>query len=90
MSISENGTKTVTGSLGTSSELAAAVRTNDWNECRIVARGTEIEQYINGVLMSRVTDNQVGSNRLSGILALQLHAGSPMKVAFRSVRLRTL
>ncbi len=90
VSIAEDGTKTVTGSLGSSADLAAEIRQGDWNEYLIVARGTEIEQYINGVLMSRVTDNQVGSNRLAGILALQLHAGTPMKVAFRNIRLRGL
>ena len=88
VSIAANGTKSVTGSVGTSAGLAAIVRTGDWNVYRIVAKGTEIRQYINGVLMCVANDGQTGSNAAMGLLALQLHAGNPMKVEFRSIRVK--
>ncbi len=38
--------------------------------------------------MSELTDNQADKRRLSGLLALQLHAGPPMKIEFKNIRLK--
>ena len=40
--------------------------------------------------MVEVTDEDKAKRRRSGILALQLHAGPPMKVQFRNIRLKRL
>jgi type 1 glutamine amidotransferase len=40
--------------------------------------------------MSDVTDDDTAQRRATGILALQLHAGPPMKVQFRNIRLKQL
>jgi type 1 glutamine amidotransferase len=45
---------------------------------------------INGQVMCEVTDEDTEMRRPSGLLALQLHAGPPMKVQFRNVLLKPL
>jgi hypothetical protein len=70
-------------------ELAKSIKKRDWNEYHIVVQGNRITQKINGRLMSEVTgeDDMV---RKDGIIALQLHAGEPMKVQFKNIRLKDL
>lgn len=80
----------VTGSLGSPDSLKALIRSGDWNNCRIVARGNLLQHYINGVLMSEVTDNDEANRKLSGLLGVQVHVGPPMKVEYRNMRLKGL
>ena len=40
--------------------------------------------------MIDVTDNDAKNRKLEGIVALQIHAGEPMKVQFRNIRLKEL
>ena len=75
--------------LGDPAELAKGIKPGEWNEYHIIARGRRMVQKINGVLMSEVTDD-ADRFRPRGIIALQLHAGPPMKVQFRNLRLKTL
>lgn len=74
---------------GDHAELAKVVKRHDWNEYDIVARGNRIIQKINGHLMCDITDEDTAA-RKDGIIALQLHAGPPMKVQFRNLRLKDL
>lgn len=60
-----------------------------WSEYVMVARGSHIVQKIDGQVMCEVLDALPGARR-SGILALQLHAGPPMKVQFKDIRLKRL
>lgn len=62
----------------------------EWNEYRIVARGTHIEHWLNGHKTIELTDNDPTGRSLSGILALQIHRGPPMLVEFKDLRLRNL
>jgi len=78
----------VKDSLGTAASLKSVVRDNDWNECRIVAKGNRIQHYINGVLMSDVLDNDTVNRKLSGYIGVQMHVGPPMKIEFRSIKLK--
>ena len=68
-------------------ELAKFIKKRDWNEYDITARGNRITEKINGHLMCEVTDEDTKA-RKDGIIALQIHAGQPMKVQFRNVRLK--
>src|SRR5262249_13256684 len=45
---------------------------------------------INGMTMVDVTDNDPKNRVFSGLLALQMHAGDPMLVQFKDVKLRRL
>ena len=80
--------RTVTGSLGTADELKAKINSEDWNTCRIVAKGNRLQHYINGILMSDVTDNDKVNAKAGGLLGVQVHVGPPMKVEYRNIMLK--
>ena len=82
--------KQVIASLGSAIDLKAAIKPNDWNEYRIVAKGNHLQHYINGKLMSDVTDNDTVNRRFSGFLGVQVHVGPPMRIAFRDIRLKAI
>jgi hypothetical protein len=87
--ISEDGEREVVGSVGDSEELKSGIKREDWNEYHIIAKGNHLVQKINSVVMSELTDNDKIA-RASGLLALQLHTGAPMKVQFRNIRVKHL
>jgi len=88
--MNEAGKPEVTGATGDPVELGRWVKPGDWNHYHIIAKGNKIEIKINGHTMSELTDNDTDTRRRSGLLALQLHAGEPMKVAFRNIQLKRL
>jgi hypothetical protein len=90
--IKNNGwTKTiVTRSLGSTGSLRAGIRTDDWNECHLIIKGNRLLHYINGILMSDVTDNDTANRKFSGLLGVQVHVGPPMKIEHRNFRIRKL
>ncbi|MEP6662204.1 MAG: DUF1080 domain-containing protein, partial [Verrucomicrobiota bacterium] len=67
-----------------------ATEQNDWNDYVIIAKGNVLQHFINGKQTIEVTDEQESKAAKSGVLALQLHAGSPMTVMFKNIRLKTL
>ena len=92
MTLSRDDGKLVPASekFGDSAEIGKTVKKGDWNEYRIVAKGYEFTQYINGVKTTELIDNDQQARRANGLIALQLHAGPPMKVQFRNIRLKPL
>ncbi|MEY3828350.1 MAG: hypothetical protein RL636_51 [Verrucomicrobiota bacterium] len=77
----------VAGEVGKSAEIQAKIKSEDWNEYRIVAQGGHLQHFINGVATVDVTDETaVGAKK--GILALQLHAGPAMVVQFKDLILK--
>jgi len=87
ISIAADGKKTKVGSTGDAAALRSKVNVDGWNTYKIVAKGSVCQHFINGVLMSELQDNQVDKRASEGIIALQLHAGPPMKVQFKSIML---
>jgi hypothetical protein len=85
--IDQAGEKTVT-TFADSAELLKAVKDQDWNEYRIVAKGRHIALWINGTRMCEVEDHQQKYALAQGIIALQMHAGPPMRVEFKNLRIR--
>jgi hypothetical protein len=71
-------------------ELLASIKKGGWNEYVIIAQGNHLIQKLNGLVTVDVTDNQAAKRRMEGILALQLHAGPPMLVQFKDIRLKHL
>ncbi len=71
-------------------DILSAIHRDGWNEYTIIARGTSLTQKINGTTTVEFTDEEKEKRALWGVLALQLHAGPPMTVRFRSIRLRPL
>jgi hypothetical protein len=80
----------VTGSVGVSSEIQAAIKAGDWNDYVVVAKGNHLQHFINGKQTVDVTDEHEAKAARSGILALQIHAGPAMKVQFKNIRIKSL
>lgn len=80
---------TVVGSLGSSEEIQAKIKPEDWNEYVVIARGNHLQHFINGQQTVDVVDEQASKAARSGILAVQLHAGEPMTVQFKNIRLKS-
>ncbi len=80
----------VDGSLGSSDSLKTVIKNNDWNEIKLVIKGNNLKHYINGVLMSDVTDNDSANQKASGLLGFQVHVGPPMKVQYKNIKYKQL
>ena len=71
-------------------DIAKAIKKEDWNSYRIVARNFNLSHYINDVKTTQVVDHDRKTRRADGLLALQLHAGPPMTVQFKNIRIKEL
>jgi 3-keto-disaccharide hydrolase len=61
-------------------------RVDDWNSYEILAQGKRIRLTLNGTVTVDTTDDGASS----GIIAIQLHAGAPMRVEVRNIRIKRL
>jgi hypothetical protein len=84
------GKKNVTGQLIDAEAFQKLFKLDDWNETVIIARGNNIKHYLNGTLVVDFTDNHPERALKEGIIALQLHAGRPMWIEFKDIRLAEL
>jgi hypothetical protein len=87
--IAEDGKKSLTN-IGDSDKLRDKINKDDWNEFTIVAKGNKLVHILNGEVMSEVIDQQTDKAAKSGVIALQLHQGPPMKVQFKDIQLKRL
>jgi hypothetical protein len=62
---------------------------NGWNDVVIIAKGPHIQHYLNGQLILDFTDNSPKALK-EGVIALQLHAGKPMWVEYKNIRIKEL
>ena len=79
----------VTGAVGVSAEIQAAIKAEQWNDYRVVAKGGHLQHFINGKQTVDVND-ETKEGAKTGILALQVHAGPPMQVQFKNMVLKTI
>ena len=88
----ENGQTKVNllGEVAKGPELQQYIRHEDWNDYLIVADGNHLMHFINGKMMVDVIDAQAAKAAKSGVLALQVHVGPPMKVQFKDMLLKKL
>jgi len=96
--IDEDGNKTTAGKVADVDALKAAPYHHDkaWNEYRIVARGNHVLHYLNGHPTVELIDHHIDprnpdslkQRRMDGVIALQIHGGSPMTVQFKDVAVR--
>jgi len=80
----------VVGKLGDKDAIGRTYKKGDWNDYVIIAKGNHIVHYLNGVQTVDFTDNDPRNRLMKGLLALQLHAGPPMVVEFKNIRLKRL
>jgi hypothetical protein len=68
-------------------DLQAALKMDDWNCYAIRAIGNRITLYLNGL---KTVDYAESDETIaqSGIIALQVHSGGPLRVEFRNLRIR--
>lgn len=78
------------GGTGATEELQANIKAEDWNDYVVIARGHQLTHIINGRVTAMVSDEDVAKAAKSGSFALQIHAGPPMKVQFRNLRVREI
>ncbi len=90
VTVTPAGEMKVTGRTGTPEEMKNAAKENDWNEYTITAIGNKLVHKINGVTTAEITDEQLDKRAMEGILALQVHQGSPMVVQFKDIRLKAI
>jgi hypothetical protein len=73
--------------IGDPDELARSV-TDDWNAMHLIVRGNTFTHMINGRLMTVVVDDDAPNRPVDGLIGMQVHAGPPMKVEYRNIRLK--
>jgi len=78
----------VDGSLGDIDSLGTHIKVNDWNTCHLIVKGNRLQHYVNGILMSDVTDNDKANRKMGGLIGVQVHVGPPMKVEYRNILLK--
>ena len=78
--IAEDGTM-VTADVETPEQAAAGIDITQWTDYEISFIDNVMSVRVGGKDMSEIVDNQESEREMSGILALQLHSGPPMKVA---------
>jgi hypothetical protein len=88
--VDTTGKPTVIASLGESRALEQFLKSDDWNQVHLIARGNVLTHLFNGHVMSVVIDEDPANRRADGLLGVQVHVGPPMKVEFRNMRLKEL
>jgi putative heme-binding domain-containing protein len=63
------------------------VKVGEWNDYEVVAVGGKVKTFLNGKPCVDLEDDKLPRR---GIFALQIHAGGPMEVRFKDIRLEVL
>lgn len=87
VTLKPDGSKAVE-KIAESADLQKLIKNEDWNDYEVIAQGDHLTHKINGTVFSETIDEDAKNRALSGLLALQLHAGPPMKVQFKNIRLK--
>jgi hypothetical protein len=86
--IGEDGKPQVVGKLGDKEAIGGTYKKSDWNDYVIIGKGNHLRHYLNGIQTVDAIDNDPKGSLMEGLLALQIHAGPPMWVEFKNVRLK--
>jgi len=77
-------------STGTRSNLLQHIHYDGWNTLRIIAKGNVLQHYINGMLMSEVTDKDEVNSRTEGLIGVLVHFGPPITIEYKNFVLKEL
>ena len=101
--IGEDGKPNVVGKLGEREAIGRTYKKSDWNDYVIRCEGNRVRHWLNGIQTIELIDNDVEpavgkdgkpnpylARCIEGILALQIHAGPPMWVEYKNVRIKEL
>ncbi|MDR3233795.1 MAG: DUF1080 domain-containing protein [Planctomycetaceae bacterium] len=90
-SVIEAGRKSRTvNEFAASADLKQKLKTEDWNSYEVTAEGFTFTHKINGEVMSITKDDDLSGRKAGGILAFQAHAGPPMTVEIKNIRLKRI
>ncbi len=70
--------------------LKSFIKNDDWNRYYLIVNGSHLRHYINGILMSDVTDNDTVNRKMKGLIGVQVHVGPPMIVQFKNIWLKII
>lgn len=70
-------------------ELLKEINAKDWNEYHIICQGNTLTAKINGKMMHQIVDDSPQAKK-KGLIGLQLHAGPPMTLHFKDIRIKIL
>jgi hypothetical protein len=85
-----DGKRETVEAFANSAELQKVIKPKEWNDYHVSAEGFTFTHRINGKVMTILVDKHEAQRRAKGILALQVHAGPPMKVQFKQIELKRL
>ena len=88
--IGADGKKQNVGTTTPEKDIVATVKKEGWNSYTIIAKGNHLIQKVNGKVTIDLVDNDEKRRTMKGLLALQLHAGPPMLVQFKNIRIKML
>jgi hypothetical protein len=74
--------------LGDPDALKSFIRTNEWNQVHVIARGNTLIHMVNGHVMSIFIDDDPSMAAAQGVIGLQIEGTG--KVSFRNLWLKTL
>src|SRR5882724_8161503 len=74
---------TVLSTLGDNNELGSSI-SKDWNSIYLCIRGNVLMHTINGRLMAVTIDDDTANRTMEGLIGVQVHVGTPMKVEYRN------
>jgi Domain of Unknown Function (DUF1080)/Dolichyl-phosphate-mannose-protein mannosyltransferase len=80
----------VVGTLGEAAGLRSLLKSGDWNEIHIIARGNTISQLFNGNAMSMLIDDDAAYRAASGLIGIGLRGERTAKIDIRNIRLKKL
>lgn len=83
-------TRDVTASLKLKNNLESQTQNNNWNQVHLIVNGNILQHYINGQLLSDVTDLDTINRTFKGYIGVQVHVGPPMKIEYRNIKLKHL
>lgn len=88
--VGADGKPVKVGTVSTKDDINKAIKKEQWNKYTVYAKGNELRHSINGVTTAEIVDEDEAKRVFEGLLALQLHAGPPMKVEFKDLKLTPL
>lgn len=71
-------------------ELKKELKVGDWNSYEITAQEFTFTNKINDRVMSICRDEDEATRKSSGVIAIQVHVGPPMKVELKNLRLKRI
>ena len=65
-----------------------ALKYGEWNKMKLKVTGDQVTTWLNGTKMITLEDEKIGAK--GGQIALQIHSGGGLKLAFRNIVIKTI